>query len=299
MVWAAAACTSAQQLLVPMKVGSNTDIYLADAELNAPVKRLTSQAGQDTAPTLSPDRRSVIYVHIEGKRTLRVMAVDGTGDRALFAEPPAACVNVFRPAWNPVDPTMIAIACQDGEENAGLYLVRTNGQVIRKLPIGQPRVDDPTFSADGRKVAYWAGPESPLDGGSIYTIPLTGGKPQRLTDVDAGIDADPAWSPNGTFIAFRRRLPNGTENGNFDIFVVPADGSQDARTLIAGIYDDQDPSWSPEGDQLAIKSNQLVDGDDDTGRARVWLVKLSETTPRLLWTSGPDGEQTTPAWTRR
>ena len=288
-----------QQLLVPMKIGENTDIYLADAELDAPVKRLTSQAGSDTAPSLSPDRRSAIYVHIEGRRTLRVMAVDGTGDRALFAKPPSFCVNAFRLAWNPVQPTMLAIACDDGKGNVGLYLVRTNGQVLRKLPIGQPRVDDPGFSPDGKSVTYWAGPESSLDGGSIYTIPIDGGEPQRFTQVEAGSDADPAWSPNGEFIVFRRRLPNGTANGNFDIFVVPTDGSQAARPLIAGIYDDQDPSWSPEGDQLAIKSNQRVAGDGADGRPRVWLVRLSETTPRLLWTSGPDGEQSTPAWTPR
>ena len=288
-----------RQLLVPMKIGENTDIYLADTGRNAPVKRLTSSPGSDSAPALSPDRRSAVYVHHEGTRTLRVMAVDGTGDRKLFDPVPSVCKDAFRPAWNPVDPTMLAIACTDGQGASGLYLVRTDGRVLRKLPVGQPLVDDPTFSPDGRRVAYWAGPKSSLDGGSIYSIPVAGGGPRQLTTSAAGIDADPAWSPNGNFIAFRRRLADGSENGNFDIFVVPSDGSQGARVLISGIYDEQDPSWSPGGDQLAIKSDQLITEDDSTDRARIWIVKLAGTTLRQLWTSEADGEQSAPAWSRR
>jgi Tol biopolymer transport system component len=290
---------TAQQLLVPMKLDDNTDIYLGDINRDAPVKRLTTAPGSDSGPALSPDRRTVVYVHHERRKTLRVMAVDGTGDRALFDPVPPECAEAFRPAWNPVDPTMLAIACTDVEGRSGLYLVRTDGRVLRALPVGPSPVDDPTFSPDGQAVAYWAAPQASLDGGSIYTIPVTGGEAQQLTDSEAGVDADPAWSPDGEYIAFRRRLPNGTQNGNFDIFVVAADGSEDARSLISGIYSDQDPSWSPDGKQLAIKSNQLIAEDPNADRTRVWLVNLSAGSPRLLWTSGADGDQTTPAWSRR
>ena len=49
----------------------------------------------------------------------------------------------------------------------------------------------------------------------LYTLPLIGtGDPKRLTDSADGIDADPAWSPDATQIAFRRRVPNGTAEGN-------------------------------------------------------------------------------------
>ena len=287
------------QLLVPMEVDDNLDLYLADTTRDAPVERLTSAAGADSAPALSPDRRTVIYVHTGKTRTLRVMAVNGSGQRDLFDPVPKQCANPFRPAWNPVDPTMLAIACEDGDDAARLYLVSTSGRVLRELPIGQPDVEDPAFSPDGKRVSYWAGPRSTLDGGSIYTIPVNGGSPQRLTQVAAGVDGDPAWSPDGAYIAFRRRLPNGTEHGNFDIFVVPGDGSEAARVLLSGTYDDQDPTWSPDGKHLAIKSNQAIAADQGVKRTRVWLVDLTGTTPRLLWTRNAPGPQSAPAWTRR
>jgi molecular chaperone DnaK len=289
---------TAQQLLVPLEIDDNMDIYLGDTSRDTPVERLTSAPGADSGPALSPDRASVIYGHSGKTRTLRVMAVDGTGDRPLF-DLPAPCVNAFRPGWNPVDPTMLALACEDENGDGKLYLVNTSGRVLRELKVGQPQVEDPAFSPDGKQVSYWAGPKSTLNGGSIYTMSVDGGEPRPLTKSAAGVDADPAWSPNGQFIAFRRRLPNGTDNGNLDIFVVPGDGSQAARPLLSGTYDDQDPSWSPDGKQLAIKSNQLTDEDNGRPRNRAWLVDLTGTTPRLLWTKNADGEQNAPAWTRR
>jgi molecular chaperone DnaK len=289
-----------QQLLVPLKLGSNWEIFLADTKAGKPGKRLTSDPAGDFSPALSPDRRSVVFVHQDGTtRTLRVMAADGSGVRELFASVPAQCASVFRPAWNPVDPTMLAVACIDQNGAAGLYLIRTDGKVLRKLPIGQPRVDDPAFSPDGKSVAYQAGPDSSFDGGSIFTIPVDGDTPRQLTKVSAGTDADPTWSPDGTQIAFRRRQPDGTTSGNFDIFIVPAKGSGRATAIVEGESDDQDPTWSPDGEQLAVKSNRLMAGGKGAGRARIWVAQSDGADLRLLWTSGAQGEEGAPAWSRR
>jgi len=102
-----------------MKVGDDTDIYLADTTRSAPVRRLTSTPGADSDPVMSPDRRTVVYLHTEGRRTLRVMAVDGSGQRDLFDPAPDACADPSRPAWNPTDPTVLAIACEDGAGDDG------------------------------------------------------------------------------------------------------------------------------------------------------------------------------------
>ncbi|HST85563.1 MAG TPA: Hsp70 family protein [Kineosporiaceae bacterium] len=289
-----------QQLLVPLKSVSSWEIFLADTSVAGPVKQLTSDSGGDFSPALSPDRRSVVFVHQEGTtRTLRVMAADGSGVRELFASVPAQCASVFRPAWNPVDPTMLAVACIDQSGAAGLYLIRTDGKVLRQLPVGQDRVDDPAFSPDGKSVAYQAGPDSSFDGGSIFTLPINGDTPRQLTKVSAGTDADPTWSPDGTRIAFRRRQPDGTTSGNFDIFVVPVKGSGPAKAIIKGESDDQDPTWSPDGEQLAVKCNRLMAGGKGAGRARIWVAQSDGTDLRLLWTGGAQGEEGAPAWSRR
>jgi Tol biopolymer transport system component len=292
---------TSRQLLVSMTVGGNVDIYLADVSSGKPVKQLTTDPQSDSAPSISPDRRSVVFVHQEGEtRTLRVMAADGTGVRDLFKTVPPECASVFRPAWNPVDPTQLAVACVDGPGSAGLYLIRIDGTIKRKLPIGQPRVDDPAFSPDGTRVAYQAGPVSELDGGSIFTIPVAGGEPQQITNSKPGTDADPVWSEDGTRIAFRRRVPNGARTGNKDIYVVPVDRSRAPKPLIRGESDDQDPCWSPSGAQLVFKSNRLTAGGTGAGPARIWVVNSDGTGLRLLWTRGVAGnEQGAPAWARR
>ena len=134
----------------------------------------------------------------------------------------------------------------------GLYVIRLDGTVLKKLSEGDDKVGDPGYSPDGSQVVFWAAPaDSGFDGGELFIADADGdGKPQRLTRSTATRhDADPAWSPNGDAIAFRRR-----EKTNSDVYVVAADGSQSPRALADSSADEQDPSWSPAGDEIAYKS---------------------------------------------
>jgi Tol biopolymer transport system component len=61
---------------------------------------------------------------------------------------------------------------------------------------------------------------------------------KRLTNNDAS-DRQPAWSPDGTKIAF-----NSERDGNREIYVMNADGSGLTR-LTNNDASDWDPAWSP------------------------------------------------------
>ena len=69
-------------------------------------------------------------------------------------------------------------------------------------------------------------------------------------------DKDPAWSPDGTQIAFAR----GTRGppGAHEIYVMDSDG-RNVRALTDGPGDKGGPSWSPDGTRLAFFS--VLDGD--------------------------------------
>lgn len=68
---------------------------------------------------------------------------------------------------------------------------------------------------------------------------------QRLT-TDPAPDSLPAWSADGTMIAYAR---------NEDVYVMRADGSGDVRlTTYAG--PDTEPTWSPDGTRIAFQSNR-------------------------------------------
>jgi Tol biopolymer transport system component len=149
-------------------------------------------------------------------------------------------------------------------------VIKLDGTVVRELSTGQPRIEDPTISPDGRTVAYW-GRDTPggPNGGSIYTLALDGSSgPVRLTDREAGSDADPAWSPDGSMIAFRRR----GSNDNFDVYVMRSNGSA-VRRVVTGPAVDEKPAWSPDGRQLMIISNR--DGSGEPGKTfDVYLVDV-------------------------
>ena len=286
------------QLLVPVLIDGAYDIYLGDITKKAPVRPLIEGPGNDTSASLSPDRASMIYGH-EG--VLQVAAADGSGSRPLFATVPKQCAkSKSRPGWNSARPTEIVTACVDAEGESGVYLITIDGKVIRKLSEGDDRVGDPGFSPDGKFVVFWANTaDSGFDGGEIVVASVDGkGKPRRVTGMtDTVHDADPAWSPNGDQIAFRRR-----DQKNSDVYVIDADGKGEAKPLADDPdANEQDPSWSPSADQIAYKSIAETTAWPDPALDRVWVMDSNGDNQRVLWTSGVGRQaaQTAPSWSSR
>ena len=79
------------------------------------------------------------------------------------------------------------------------------------------------------------------DGGHhIYVINSNGASATRLTRT--GTNTDPAWSPDGSSIAFTR---------DGDIYVMDADGSN-VRRLTTDAEQDYQPAWSADGSRIAF-----------------------------------------------
>jgi molecular chaperone DnaK len=293
----AAAPLPDNSLVIAREVDGNVDLYVVDIATGAVGTRLTSEPDPQRAPSLSPDRGTVIYADQVGTaRSLRVIATNGAGDRALFEAPPEGCDRVNRAAWNPVRPDELALVCLDGSGSYSLQVVTVDGTSIRTLDTGQQRVDDVSYSPDGTTVAFWGSAGSLFDGGSIYRMPVDGSAaPTPVTTQAVGSDADPAWSPDGSQIAFRRRLPGATPQGNLDIFVMAADGGAVAQ-LTTDAGNDQDPSWSPDGQSLAFTSDR-----NDAAGSRLWVMRADGSDQRQVPPDG-DGEaadEQAPAWSRR
>ena len=83
----------------------------------------------------------------------------------------------------------------------------------------------------------------------IFAVNLAGaGGP--ITSGSAN-DLDPAASPDGTKIAFARRV-GPLETGNYDIYVMSANG-QGIIQLTSGPRDERYPAWSPDGSRIAYR----------------------------------------------
>jgi len=89
----------------------------------------------------------------------------------------------------------------------------------------------------------------------IYTMNPDGSAPTRITNNPAH-DEDPAWSPDGTRIAFQS-IRDGIE----EIYVMNADGTNQTR-LTNNSVADYAPAWSPDGRTIAFASTAFGDKGD-------------------------------------
>ncbi|MHB8800813.1 MAG: S41 family peptidase [Thermoanaerobaculia bacterium] len=84
--------------------------------------------------------------------------------------------------------------------------------------------------------------------GDLYTIPAKDGVTRPLTAGSAIRERDPAWSPDGAWIAYL-----SDETGEYDLWIRPQDGSGAPRRLTTdGAPWKYAPAFSPDGKRIAF-----------------------------------------------
>ncbi len=90
----------------------------------------------------------------------------------------------------------------------------------------------------------------PPDGIHIYRMDLGSGKTVRLTS-SSHFDTDPAWSPDGSQIAFV-----STRGGNVDLFMMDENGDNIQQLTQTGERV-RHPDWSPDGQQIVFSGGSF------------------------------------------
>jgi dipeptidyl aminopeptidase/acylaminoacyl peptidase len=126
--------------------------------------------------------------------------------------------------------------------------------------------EQPALSPDGARVAYvlrTTDAEADKTVRSLWSVGAREGEPRQLTRGQG--DSSPAWSPDGTSIAFLR-----ASDGPAQICLLPAEGGEPEQltTLPLGAGA---PVWSPDGSQIAFAAptdRHAAAGEGDEARAQ-------------------------------
>ena len=188
----------------------------------------------------------------------------GVGEAGIYSvnpdgSNPIQIGNGQFPRWRP-DGQKIAFL------NGGAFLMNPDGSDVQPLSTSNPEAYVNSWSPDGQKITYSVfrgDPVAGCAGGQLYTeidvaVANADGTGQTLLTGANGVrDLSPAWSPDGSRIAFARAhptyIPPGEDGegdcwsvGTGEIFVMNADGTGVMDLGIRGDLMD----WSPDGQRL-------------------------------------------------
>jgi hypothetical protein len=220
----------------------NNDIYSMNAD-GSGVVRLTFHLQYGGDPAWSPDGTKIAFADYgtAGSLAIYTMNADGSGITSLAD-------SVRFPAWSP-DGMRIAgsrgtrvcrVSC--GVAYMRLFVMNSDGSGLVVLTYGI----SPAWSPDGRIAFAYSG--------DIHVMNPDGSGLINLTN-DPAFESYPAWSPDGTKLAFV-----SDRGGAYDLYVMNADGTGVTQLTHDPTIEGR-PAWSPDGTRIAFASSK--DGDSE------------------------------------
>jgi Tol biopolymer transport system component len=189
-----------------------------------------------------------------------------------------------------------------------VWLMNPDGSNPRQLTFGPGDKTQPRWSPDGTRLLYAAPGGQDASGNAlgldVWVINLDGSGATDLTN-NVGDETDPAWSPDGSRIAFTSDRINKLNQVFISTIAcepTPASCKADKPfNLSAGFAVESSPAWSPDGSTIAVSAS--ING----ARGRIYMREPKPAEPTkfdrrdqiigaddLVWS--PDGQLLAFTW---
>ncbi len=138
------------------------------------------------------------------------------------------------------------------------------------------RIFNASVSPTGARVVFEAR-------GEIITVPAEKGDPRNLTNTTGVMERDPAWSPDGKWIAYF-----SDESGEYALHIRDQKGAGEAKKIALPPTFYFEPAWSPDSKKIALYDKKL----------QLWYLEIEKGTPVKIDSNpiGLNNDALTPAW---
>jgi Tol biopolymer transport system component len=247
---------------------------------------LTNYLGRESLPVLSPDGRQVAFSWTGDGATPNndiYVKLIGAGSPLRLTTDPA---TDFAATWSPDGRYLAFVRHQ--KEGQQIWIVPalggserlvTQSAAVSPWPGGASVGNRISWSPDGKWIAY-ADRATSSENNGIFLVSVETGEKKRLTTAPADFsgDLDPAFSPDGRQLAFRRRRLHQLE----DVYVMPISGGSAAGDAVRVTFDQRAVfglDWMPDGKRIVYASGR-------GGTLRLWSVAAGGGQPADLSLEG-------------
>ena len=227
-------------------VNVDDEIYVIGAD-GSGERNLTQDPANDWSPAWSPDGSQIAFASDrEGELRIFVMDADGSGVRRVTE------IWGEYPAWSP-DGESIAFGSYaggtgpTGDPNYDVFVIGVDGTGLRRLTESTAYDMYPTWSPDGKSIAFHSTRSTPEDfeppsydlertaDYDVFVVPAEGGEAVNVTRDLERPQRFPDWSPDGAWLAV-------DEEGSVAFAAADGSGMRRGTGLIGGF-----PAWAPAG----------------------------------------------------